>query len=224
MNHAIAIIGGLFAILGFACMTYLVFTRLFVTKETFLMGREEWMSCDVTKMYLRKRTMELFSEAFEKAKLRQYNGLRRQCKADCLFAAIIDVDNFKVVNEQFGHLAGDYALSVVAEIILQEIGDKQSAGKYGGDEFLIFINSRKTVVFESLTAILKKIREYEFVWQGQSFSLTVSCGLAELAFEDETQHHLFHRADEALFHVKRNGKDAFAFVEKRNKYVLCGNR
>jgi diguanylate cyclase (GGDEF)-like protein/PAS domain S-box-containing protein len=117
---------------------------------------------------------------------------------------IVDIDHFKIVNDTFGHLAGDNLLTSISKIILENIRNTDIFGRYGGEEFLIIC--RKTtkenafVLAEKLRILIK---EFKFDEIGHK---TISLGISDFQKSD-TVETLFKKADTALYEAKNTGRD-----------------
>ena len=117
---------------------------------------------------------------------------------------ITDIDNFKRVNDSFGHLEGNDILLKVTEILKSSIQDIDIAGRIGGDEFLIFLPKSRMDAIESIAQrILAKARTIRIKDQ---FQLTLSLGIA-YASKDDTYQTLFAKADEAMYYAKNHGRN-----------------
>ena len=120
---------------------------------------------------------------------------------------LLDVDNFKDINDTYGHIAGDKVLMFLANILKKTLRDGDKVFRYGGEEFLIVLN--RTTTTDSITAatrILELIRSNRLIYQGDSLSVTMSAGLTKYISGD-TPDTLLERADKALYSAKENGKD-----------------
>jgi diguanylate cyclase (GGDEF)-like protein len=120
--------------------------------------------------------------------------------------AILDLDNFKQVNDTYGHRAGDDVLKQISELIKNEITPDDFAARYGGEEFIIlFVGKPKKKTVRLVEEIRKKIESIPFrVLEGQC--VTVSIGLQE--YEANTgKESFFEKADSLLYDAKRNGKN-----------------
>lgn len=130
----------------------------------------------------------------------------------------IDVDNFKQINDQYGHDAGDILLKAVADRIKHNCRATDSAARLGGDEFAILlthINKAET----SLTAekILKKVSE-PVILGAQSIQVSLSIGVAHYPDTANSIHDLILQADEAMYRAKRTGKARyFQFTQEQKK-------
>lgn len=126
---------------------------------------------------------------------------------------ILDLDHFKKINDEHGHLIGDYALKVTSDV-LREVCGKNTVCRTGSDEFLYYIEGIKKreeavdKVKEILTAFAKKQEEVEILKETQlSIGISIS-GTDGREFEE-----LYQRADKALYHVKQNENIRYGFYE-----------
>ncbi|MBI4545264.1 MAG: sensor domain-containing diguanylate cyclase [Gemmatimonadetes bacterium] len=118
-----------------------------------------------------------------------------------LAAVLFDLDGFKAYNDRYGHLAGDEALRVFAEVLAAETRAMNLAARYGGDEFLSLLSDSES---GGAQLFLERIQERfpaEVVKLGRG-AITVSAGLAEYAPEMETPQELIAAADAALYQAK----------------------
>jgi diguanylate cyclase len=129
---------------------------------------------------------------------------------------MIDVDNFKTINDSHGHLAGDRILKGVSFKIKATLRESDFLARFGGDEFaLILIKANLKPATDLAHKICTNIRESRFILDGADFKVTLSIGVAEVSAHD-TPETLLKRADEALYLVKergRNGVEAKAYEE-----------
>jgi diguanylate cyclase (GGDEF)-like protein len=135
--------------------------------------------------------------------------------------ALLDVDDFKIVNDTHGHPIGDRVLTTIAERLAATVRVNDFAGRYGGEEFVVMLEGTKTrAARQKLTEFLEAVARSRFEYQknGQPCRLqfTLSCGLTEY-YSDDTREDLVARADEALYEAKHNGKNR---VEVRKASLL----
>ncbi|WP_379133197.1 GGDEF domain-containing protein [Paenibacillus sp. sgz500958] len=145
------------------------------------------------------------------------NGLRLQI-------AILDIDNFKRVNDTYGHWVGDLVLKEVAATISPMIGANDFAARYGGEEFaIIFTDKSLTEAYMCAEELRTSIERMEHSYAGEK-PVTVSTGLCnyEPGMGKET---LFRKADDALYTAKKNGKNTVvtALTSRGEAQVIsCG--
>ncbi|MCV6600688.1 MAG: GGDEF domain-containing protein [Cohaesibacter sp.] len=121
---------------------------------------------------------------------------------------MIDIDHFKDINDQLGHLAGDRALMHISDIINKCCREHDMPARWGGEEFAILLEEadRATAV-----RVAERIRQtaYEepFVWGGQALDITLSAGVTEFVHQDQKLEDIVLRADLALYHAKTSGRN-----------------
>ncbi len=126
-----------------------------------------------------------------------------------LGVVMVDVDHFKQVNDTYGHLAGDAVLSVVAERLRSQMRSYDSAGRYGGEEFLIVIpGCDAQAVFAKADALRAFIGLTPIPTQTGPITVTASMGaITYFGAGDIEPDELIHQADTALYQAKRNGRN-----------------
>lgn len=139
-------------------------------------------------------------------------------KAESFVLVMLDIDNFKQINDQHGHQVGDRALISVAVKLREAIRASDFIARYGGEEFaLIQLGSRLENSLPRLSRFLQDVAatRYEYTVAGEQRELlfTLSAGLSELAYGD-TVETLIARADAALYEAKRQGKNRAISVRK----------
>jgi diguanylate cyclase len=125
--------------------------------------------------------------------------------------ALLDLDDFKAINDARGHQVGDRVLLCAARFFGKQIRQNDFLGRFGGEEFVILIDgldaSQAHAKFgEMLVRLAATSYDYEIAGGVASISFTASCGLAECK-SDEPVESLLRRADEALYQAKTNGKN-----------------
>jgi diguanylate cyclase len=125
--------------------------------------------------------------------------------------ALLDVDNFKDINDAYGHQIGDRVLYCAGQWLAQSVRSSDVLARYGGEEFVALLEDTASTEAESkFMEILAGIASYSYAFDKagveHTVTFTASCGLAEFNFE-ESGEDLLRRADEALFAAKRTGKN-----------------
>jgi len=124
----------------------------------------------------------------------------------------IDLDNFKVVNDSFGHAAGDQLLCEVSKRFETEIRKADTIARMGGDEFVILLEVINTPAAAALTAQhLLRVLVAPFSINGQDIYATASIGIALYPEDGTDADSLLKNADVAMYHAKEGGRNAFHF-------------
>jgi len=138
-----------------------------------------------------------------------------------LSVILLDIDNFKKINDSFGHPAGDMVLKKTAAIILAFIRKRRPfleidfAARYGGEEFIIMLRRAglQEAAETAAERIRKKIEETKFEWAGKEIRVTVSLGVAARHLGENVPDPIVHRADAALYKAKESGKNRVCVEE-----------
>jgi diguanylate cyclase (GGDEF)-like protein len=130
---------------------------------------------------------------------------------------ILDIDDFKVINDTYGHIAGDKILIFIANILRKTLRDGDRIFRYGGEEFVIVLNRIDAILCKSITTrLLELVRKNKLIYKNQSMSVTTSIGTTCFKTGD-TEDSLMNRADKALYKAKNNGKNQmYSEVENGN--------
>ncbi|MBR1770438.1 MAG: GGDEF domain-containing protein [Lachnospiraceae bacterium] len=126
------------------------------------------------------------------------------------YLCIIDVDNFKYVNDHFGHMFGDEVLISIADIIKDAVEDRGVAGRIGGDEMMIFLENIADRA--DLKSILRTIRtNVEWAYKGVRDDIHLSCSIGAAACPTDADNYddLFKIADKMLYRAKECGKNRY---------------
>lgn len=125
-----------------------------------------------------------------------------------LSVIMFDIDHFKRINDQYGHLAGDHTLRELARICQERIRRDETFARYGGEEFTVVLPETALDGAVSLAEDLRSRAESnEFVFQNEVIPLTISLGCAQLEASDKTSQDLIQRADVKLYDAKHSGRN-----------------
>lgn len=125
---------------------------------------------------------------------------------------IIDVDDFKSVNDTLGHTVGDEALKLVSSTLMEEFESRDVVGRVGGDEFMVFavnIDETSERIKKALDNI--KAKNMHVSSEGKSMNITLSIGISTFPDNAQTYEDLYKKSDVALYESKHNGKDQYTF-------------
>lgn len=121
--------------------------------------------------------------------------------------AIIDVDHFKGINDQFGHNAGDKALKIISQVMLDNVRQSDFVFRIGGEEFvLIYPNTDASQAYKLIEKLRQTIATCKIHFKKQPLSLTVSAGITETRSGDNVES-IYERADKALYQAKNSGRN-----------------
>lgn len=121
---------------------------------------------------------------------------------------LLDIDDFKQINDSHGHQVGDRVLQQVAHAAASTLRSGDLFGRIGGEEFAAVFPGCETSLAEQIAQRLQReIQRLGFVSEGTGFGVTVSQGLTTLRAADDSLDGLFARADAAMYQAKREGKD-----------------
>jgi two-component system cell cycle response regulator len=120
---------------------------------------------------------------------------------------VIDIDDFKKINDTFGHPAGDEFLKKFAYVINHILREQDIPGRVGGEEFLIILPETSIDgAFRLADRIRERIQKTELIYEGSRIKTTISAGVSQFAFNTDS-HALFRLADHALYKAKQSGKN-----------------
>lgn len=136
-----------------------------------------------------------------------------------VFLCILDVDDFKNINDSYGHLAGDEIIAKVAEVINNNMAGRGFAGRFGGDEFLIVADRVKNAdEFILMLKTMRKTIAYQCAEMYRGLNVTTSAGIAEYPKDASDYEELFKLADKCLYLAKAKGKNRYIiYVEEKHK-------
>ena len=126
-----------------------------------------------------------------------------------LWVFVFDIDNFKSVNDTYGHLVGDNVLRVIGQLAVDALRDAGDVSRWGGDEFAGYCYGEKEKIGAAVERFFDSIRnEPSF----RMYPITVSMGVTP-AQKIDTAHTLIYRADQALYQAKGSGKNRCCFLD-----------
>lgn len=168
----------------------------------------------LTKLYNRGAIQERISAFFATA----------QPAARCALL-IIDLDNFKQINDTMGHLAGDALLTEIARTLLRQFRTEDLVGRIGGDEFLVFLSDLPSFALaeERARQTIAALQAINLKELGAG-AVTCSIGVACAPECGQTYHALFGCADQALYQAKRQGKNCSFTFDPKDPSDLLGCR
>lgn len=173
------------------------------TKEV----RTEAAKDPLTGLWNRSYTVDYINEYF---KDKRHGG--------CLF--MIDMDNFKRINDTYGHIVGDSVIVRLGETLRTVVREDDVICRIGGDEFILFFKGNSSRAFASSKAeeiILTLDKNFSVEGDEGSGHISISIGIALSPVDGNDFNTLYNRADKALYYVKKNGKHNYHFYSDENE-------
>lgn len=131
-----------------------------------------------------------------------------------LSIAIIDIDDFKHINDTYGHVAGDFILVELAKLTCEILGPKGELGRWGGEEFLvIFPAMNQSIAHHTSDNLRKQISKHKFEYQNHTINVTLSFGISTFV-NGSTLIECVDSADQALYIAKSSGKNCVVSSSK----------
>ncbi len=156
--------------------------------------------------------------AFDGSLIREVaRSKRHKTETSVLF---FDIDDFKKINDIFGHIAGDLVLKKLSKLVMNEIRTEDIAARYGGEEIvIIFPETGKIKGLVVGERIREKVEQMEFEYEGHPIQLTISGGLATFPADADNGANLVKCADDALYKAKSYGKNNIVlYSQDRRRY------
>ena len=189
------VIFGIITTLLLLGLIYLLMSRLIKKLDEARQTIEKIAITDqLTELFNRRHVMTRFEEEFEKVK-------RLNKNMGCIMA---DIDNFKTVNDSYGHQEGDHVLKVIAHRIRNTLRAYDIVGRYGGEEFLIILPDTN---LEDARGLAERIRTRVNEDPINNATITLSLGVVCFQEGDHTLDDIIRRADQNLYKAKKSGKD-----------------
>ena len=129
----------------------------------------------------------------------------------------LDLDQFKLVNDAAGHVAGDELLKQVCALLANQLRGRDTLGRLGGDEFSVLLENCPVSKASKVAKILiDVIREYRFVWEGKTYQVGVSIGIVPITAESSSTAELMIQADQACYSAKDLGRGCAHVYNRQN--------
>lgn len=172
-------------------------------------------SHDDKAYYLTEAARDSGTGLLNKRAISEYTIERINAGGDkAMYLAIMDVDDFKRINDTYGHMFGDQVLSKVSEIIRSVVGQRGKVGRFGGDEFFVLFEN---ILDEAeLRRILKVITKHIlWAYSGviKDFAVTTSIGISKYPDDGTAYDELFKKADKSLYIAKAKGKNRYIIYD-----------
>lgn len=169
-----------------------------ITRRTLFMAANDLENIanfdHLTGLMLRRPTIELIESLWDE---------RGEKDDACFTVCMADIDNFKRINDTYGHDGGDYVLYTVSRILKNSRAD---VCRWGGEEFILVFDGDKAKIRSEVTKLCSEISSYPFSFAGHDFSVTVTIGVCE-STDAVSYQEMITLADAHMYQGKTNGKN-----------------
>ena len=141
------------------------------------------------------------------AALKQYNADRAP-----LSVCIGDIDNFKSINDTYGHNAGDYVLKTMCAIMKANIRKSDPFGRWGGEEFVLMMHTDLDACYNRAECLRRIIESHKFDFEGKDIPVTITFGIATAGDDTPSVSSLIEKADRMLYKGKKNGRNQTVYT------------
>jgi diguanylate cyclase (GGDEF)-like protein len=149
----------------------------------------------------------LYNKRFMHNELENYSRITRR-SGRAFSIIMIDIDDFKQINDRFGHQSGDEYLKNLAELITHSLRDQDIAGRIGGEEFLIILpETAIDGAFQLAVRIRKNIEEFVLRYQNSEIRTTISAGVCQFEKTIKDVKEFLDLADQAMYEAKKSEKN-----------------
>ena len=153
---------------------------------------------ELTKLYTRRHLESVLGQEFERAK--RYGTI--------ISVAMADIDDFKSINDAYGHQAGDYVLSEISKIFMETLRKTDFVYRYGGEEICVLMPETCIQnVIMPLERLRKNIEHKQFIYNGKKIHATISIGATTYSKDMRSSSDLIEKSDAALYKAKKTGKN-----------------
>jgi diguanylate cyclase (GGDEF)-like protein len=187
---------------------------LFVAKRQLDVSRSLRLSQKELESFARKDGLTQLNnrQYWEEGFSNEYALLNRNWKRISSLI-MFDIDHFKKINDQYGHLAGDEILKEISNILKTTMRTTDLCGRYGGEEFVILLFDTKLEEAQQVATILKdKIAATDFPYKDAQIKMTISAGVCQFTRDFQTHTHWIDAVDDALYQAKNNGRNKVVSV------------
>ena len=156
-----------------------------------------------------KSNLDALTKIYNRRALTTY--LDKMCNMEIIpdkfHLLVIDIDNFKNINDQYGHIAGDKILIFLSNILKKTLRDSDKVFRFGGEEFIVTLNRINDSQCKTIAKrLVQLVAKSKLIYKDFNLNITISMGATRL-IQGDTPDSLVARADKALYKAKENGKN-----------------
>lgn len=188
---------GFFTTLFFSALFSIEVNSMQMKMENDQQNLEDQASYDPLTHFLNRRSMN------ERLNHAQRNAIINEVPYSLIMS---DIDNFKKFNDTYGHDCGDYVLQTISKIMGQQIRTRDSACRWGGEEFLLLVAEGMDAAIDVAERIRSNVENYDFTYEGQALHVTITLGVSTYYANSKVKT-LIEIADKRLYKGKENGKN-----------------
>lgn len=161
---------------------------------------------ELTQVFNRNYISQAFEAEFKRAKALHTS----------FPVVLFDIDNFKKINDTYGHDAGDYVLRELMVVVKSAgLQERDFAGRWGGEEFILLLtNSNRERATDLAERVRAAVEKHKFIYEGTTIPITISLGAANISKDHKNYIDLYKEADQALYNSKKNGKNQVTFSKE----------
>jgi len=135
-----------------------------------------------------------------------------------------DLDRFKLVNDQAGHIAGDKLLVEITAITQSLFDDKATLARLGGDEFAILLICEEQLALKMVRRLINQLADYRFIWNNRNFTIGASAGIAFMDDSIKSSSELLSHSDIACYSAKQGGRNQVQTYSEQNSFQMQINQ
>ncbi|MEG7531519.1 MAG: diguanylate cyclase, partial [Hungatella sp.] len=166
---------------------------------------------ELQERLIRRANIDSLTQIYNKSTVEhQISEFLKQRK--CGYLIMMDMDNFKQINDTYGHVVGDQALLNLGKILKEIFRSEDAVGRIGGDEFIAFLPDldQRDIAEKRMQQILDRLEE---ISAEMGIAIALSMGVASFPHDGTSYQELYAAADEAMYQTKSNGKRGYHFKE-----------
>ena len=179
---------------------YLLLTNIYINDTNYIL-KHEAITDELTSIYNRRYMNNIMKQVFFSNVISIHS------------IAFLDIDHFKLVNDTYGHDAGDEILRVFVGICSNNIRASDIFARWGGEEFILFMDKTSPIHAEDVCyRILRAVNQHSFLYNSQVIHITVSIGLTSFSPKNDKIDAVFKNIDDAVYHSKKNGRNRITVI------------